>query len=207
MRNRTVLTGFGDGIALEININSINDTKVIISWTYSRDGDSSVDANLQLSQPHPEIAKSIIADLARLPKLTTPFEQLNKKKELEKDTLYNWMMRSVRVPLESLSALGARRVVLIGDAAHAMPIYKGTGGNHALVDSVELGNLLCAPIIGLGSEPGTESRETQIALTFYQNAYNRWQTAIVDTESKLQTMHRPIDALTASRLEALNSKI
>ena len=207
MRDTTVLLGSGDGCAFEININSIDDTNVVISWTYSRDGDSPVDSNLQLSQPHPGIAKTITADLAQLPKLSAPFDQLNSKKELEKDVLYNWMMRSVRIPLESLSAMTARKVVLIGDAAHAIPIYKGTGGNHALLDSIELGDLLCATTRRIGFGLKTESTDTQFALTFYENAHKRWQDAIATTESKLQTMHLPINALRATRSAGFNSKI
>ena len=207
MRNTTVLSSYGEGFAFEININSINDTRAVISWTHSHNGGSSVDPSLQHSQPHPEVAETIIADLARLAELTAPFNQLNRKEELARDTLYNWMMRSIRIPLDSLSVLASRRVVLIGDAAHAMPIYKGTGGNHALIDSVELGNIICGPVEETASLQSTDLAGTQMALTFYENAYKRWQDAIAATESKLQTMHRHVEALRAPGSEGLNSKL
>ncbi len=207
MRNTTALSGKGYGFAFEININYIDGSKAAISWTYSHDGDSSVDPSFQLSQPHPGIARTIIAELAQLRDLTAPFHYLPRKEDLECDTLYNWVMRSVRIPLTSLSNLALKRIVLIGDAAHAMPIYRGTGGNQALVDSTELGNLLCG-LAERGEFPrSTELTDTQLAVIFYEKAYTRWQDAIVATESQLLTMHQPIEALRASRVETLDSKI
>ncbi len=201
MQNTTVLSGHGDGFAhFEININSITDTEVVISWTYSRDGSSSVSPSLQLSQPHPKIATAIITELAQLRDLAAPFNLLIEKKEMEDDTLYNWIMRSVRIPLKSLSALATKRIVLIGDAAHAMPIYKGTSGNQALVDSLELASLLCLAKSD-GSQQSTDLPDTQLALAFYGKAYKRWQDATLATESKLRTLHRPIEALGASGSE------
>ena len=184
MRNNMVLSGYGDGFALEINVNSINNAEAVISWTYSRDGLSRVDASLQASQPHPEIASLIIKDLIQLRDLSAPFDALMQMKELEGDTLYNWVMRSIRIPLPSLLALANKKAVLIGDAAHAMPIYKGTGGNQALLDSVELGSLLCS-----GCRDNTKSIDTQLVSTFFENAFKRWQDGIAATESKLQKMH------------------
>ncbi|CAO3615825.1 unnamed protein product [Mucor hiemalis] len=47
-----------------------------------------------------------------------------------------------REPTEDLLVAPQQRVVLVGDSAHPMTMFKGEGGNHAMVDAVNLGNQL-----------------------------------------------------------------
>lgn len=118
MRNSTVISGYGDGFTLEINVNSIHNVEAFISWTYSRNGLSPVDASLQLSQPHPEIGRINIKDLTQLRDLSPPFDDLIKMKELEGDILYNWVIWSIRISFISLSALATKKVVQLTQSLH-----------------------------------------------------------------------------------------
>ena len=44
-----------------------------------------------------------------------------------------------------LASLPAGRVVLVGDAAHAMTPFRGEGGYHAFIDSLNLAKILSRP--------------------------------------------------------------
>ena len=207
MQNIAVLSGIGDGFALEVKIDAIDEAEAVINWTYSRDSESSIDPTLQPSQPHSEIAKAIITELTQIRGLTSPFDFLINEESMKGDTIYNWVMRSIRIPITLLSASSTERLVLIGDAAHAMPIYEGTGANQAFLDSVALGGLLSGLANDGGTQQSHKSSGAQSILDFYEKAHPRWQDAVAAVEFKLRTMHRSIEFLRAQALEGATSKI
>ena len=107
-------------------------------------------------------------------------------------------MRSIRIPLEQLldsvrgpqaKGEGQRKsqapVVLIGDAAHGMPIFLGDGANHAIVDAVELGRLVDE------ARKRGDSFETAVR-SFYKGAHQRWVDGIDTSEGRLRDFHGPM---------------
>ena len=72
-------------------------------------------------------------------------------------------------------------VVFAGDAWHAMPIFGGEGGNHALLDSVEL----AAAII-------SHSGLSAAVAAYYDGASRRSQEAVRRSRSRFYVLHRPI---------------
>ena len=204
MQDTTMLSGSGDGFNFQVNIDAINESEAVISWTYSRDGEASVDPTFQSSQPNPQIASAVVTEMTQIKDLIAPFDSLIQKKDLEGDTIYNWVMRSIRIPLKLLSAASTSRIVLIGDAAHAMPIYEGTGANQAILDSVELGNLLVTLTEGDRHWQGSEPPDVQILLHFYKEAYPRWEASVATAERKLQ---KSITSLRSSARRGVDLKI
>jgi monooxygenase len=73
-------------------------------------------------------------------------------------------------------------VVFIGDAWHAMPIFGGEGGNHALVDSVELAAAMVK-----------ESNVERAVAAYYEGAARRCQEAVRRSRSRFYVLHRPIE--------------
>ncbi|CDZ97362.1 fad binding domain-containing protein [Phaffia rhodozyma] len=133
------------------------------------------------------------------------------------DAQYNWLMRCLRLPpLDELNKLksqveGGDRVFLIGDAAHAMPIFMGDGGNHALKDGHDLGQVL-SKVIRAQDQAHYESRSTEpkssepvlTALReFEAGALDRWGKAVDKSELRLLSLFKPIEEWrTASGVEA-----
>jgi monooxygenase len=89
-----------------------------------------------------------------------------------------------RKELDKAAELG---VVFIGDAVHAMPIFGGEGGNHAMLDAVEL--------IAMTTEGKADFSDTDVAniiRKFYDGAYQRGQGAVKRCLQRFSQFHQPI---------------
>ena len=73
-------------------------------------------------------------------------------------------------------------VVFIGDSWHAMPIFGGEGGNHAILDSIELANVLA----------DEEKNLKQAVAAYYNGAWRRCQEAVKRSRQRFYLLHRPI---------------
>lgn len=71
--------------------------------------------------------------------------------------------------LEAIDVFGKNRVVLIGDAAHAMPPFMAQGGALALEDAIVLSNLLKQPNWNSIAETFTAKRQDRINWTRAKN--------------------------------------
>jgi len=89
-------------------------------------------------------------------------------------SVLNWLMRSVSVPGPELAGLASRGVVLVGNAAHAEPILGGRGANAALLDAVELAEVI---VQGYG------------VAAFYEAAAGRWRRGVLGAERGIARLH------------------
>lgn len=99
------------------------------------------------------------------------------------DDLYLWRIRSLRFPRDELVHAADLSAIFVGDAAHAMPIFAGEGGNHAMLDAVDLCNIIALnPSLPTG----------HLATAFYDGAGRRWMKGIEDSEAGIQRLHKPL---------------
>jgi len=84
----------------------------------------------------------------------------------------------VDVKTDELKELGKKNVVLAGDAVHAQPILGGDGANAAILDGIELAEVL--------SEKGVTSDAFD---AFYDRAYPRWVDGVEKSEEEIACLH------------------
>ncbi len=128
MNSSNVLVGVADNIMLGISINDLATTHVDISWTYSRPAQSDLQSD-PLYNPYrtPEestkISEAFFTELKQLIPLAQPFAKFYNSDAARSTKLYNWLMRIIRIPRQDLDLSIASNAILLGDAAHAMPIF------------------------------------------------------------------------------------
>jgi len=165
---------------LQISINEVKDELVSVSYTYSRParpGDI-------LHKPErstagaAEISEALWDEVAALEDLLQPFLDVFNVETLKRERLLHWPMRIVPVLVDVLKGLGQKSVMLLGDAVHAQPILGGAGANAAILDGIELAEML--------SEEGTTAKAIE---AFYDKVYPRWTEGIESSEKEIRRMH------------------
>lgn len=74
-------------------------------------------------------------------------------------------------------------VVFVGDSWHAMPIFGGEGGNHAIVDGVELAAAVA---------DGPRSDLDSAIHLYYNQAWKRSQDAVRRSKQRFYALHQPM---------------
>lgn len=115
-------------------------------------------------------------EIGRLTDLGPVFRDIFHPLNIRQDKILNWLMRSLLVPLEKLQELSDRGILLVGDAAHTMPILGSEGANWAIKDGIDLANYLA------------ENDFSQLR-NFYGHRYSEWQQAVSESERRLFDMH------------------
>jgi hypothetical protein len=69
------------------------------------------------------ISEAFFIELKQLAPLAQPFAEFYNADAARSSKLYNWLMRIIRIPRQDLNSFIASNVILLGDAAHAMPIF------------------------------------------------------------------------------------
>ena len=115
-------------------------------------------------------------EIGRLTDLGPVFRDIFHPLNVRQDKILNWLMRSLLVPLEKLQELSDRGILLIGDAAHTMPILGSEGANWAIKDGIDLASYLA------------ENDLSQLR-HFYEQRYPEWQQAVSESEKRLFDMH------------------
>ncbi|KAL9032942.1 MAG: hypothetical protein Q9214_007745 [Letrouitia sp. 1 TL-2023] len=200
MGKSNILAGVGDSFNTPITIADVTPSAVHLDWSYSRPAfrKESPSSNKEIPDPlfNPtrtleqarQIPEQLLTDLATAG-LAAPFRDILNPAQIRKNGCYNWLSQSVFIPRAGGLDQGIERgVVFVGDAAHAMPIFGGEGGNHALLDAVELVRSLTEG--ENGNENGVELRRRVNA--YYDGAYRRCQGAVRRCRQRFLLLHRPV---------------
>ena len=188
-----VLGGVGDNFNTPITIINADQDGVHLDWSYSRPIQGSEDP---LWMPHR-------ANISRAPEqllketaektLVPPFSKLLDTEAIKNVKVHNWLSRSVFVSRQGLDQAAKQGVVFVGDSAHAMPIFGGEGGNHAMLDGVELARLLIAKRDCSNHGEAFGGEELEIVMRqFYDSAYTRCQEAVRRCRQRFGLLHRPL---------------
>ncbi|KAJ5738178.1 FAD-dependent monooxygenase, partial [Penicillium malachiteum] len=163
-----ILAGVGDGFNTPITICNITKTHVHLDWSYSRpasgENDPLLRANASIEEAK-EISRALLDELA-MRKLADPWGQFLNPEAIQTHSVFHWISREL-----SLSEIW-----------HAMPIFGGEGGNHALVDGVELAAVL-------GENLGDLNKAVS---NYYDGAWKRCQEAVRRSRGRFYVLHRPI---------------
>ncbi|KAE8452095.1 hypothetical protein EG329_002261 [Mollisiaceae sp. DMI_Dod_QoI] len=189
MENTNVIIGAGDNSNFAITLTNLTPTVVDLNWSFTRpvkdDNDPLYDS-VGGSGDERKVPPELLDELDNS-SISEPYSTIISSESIKAHGLFHWIMRSLRVPRKDLDQLAEEHVVFVGDAVHGMPIFAREGGNHALVDAVELGQSLSTVLPGSG-----EDDIAACLRSFYDRAFPRWQKGIEDSEQRLHSLHRPI---------------
>ena len=114
--------------------------------------------------------------MAALRDLEPPFDAIFDAEKMRHDKVLHWNMRSVRPDLSESKRLADQGVILIGDAAHAIPVLSGEGANIAIKDGIDLAEHIATK--------GVDS-----LADFVVSRHAMWKTVVEESEKRLREMH------------------
>lgn len=179
-----ILAGVGDGFNTPIAVSKITRTQVYLSCSYSRPicGD-----NDPLYRPHvstvegKEVPQALLDELVSR-KLAKPWAHFLNPEAIQEHQAYHWISRCVLMTRDDVEKGAKKGIVFVGDSWHAMPIFGGEGGNHAIVDGVELANAL--------SFAGGDLNKA--VAKYYDGSFRRCQEAVKRSKQRFYLLHRPM---------------
>lgn len=190
LRGNVISIRKGDTV-LQISINEgkTGADLVSISFVYSRPARSGSEDTLYDPDRPKDKAKHIpqafFDEIAELRDLEQPYADVFDVQKLQPNkTLISWLMRLVEPPLVELKELGKKNVLLAGDAIHAQPILGGHGANAAMMDAIELADIL-----------NEENLTTEMFNAFYESAWMNWTQDVSDSAERIGGMHLGRSAL------------
>ena len=130
-----------ENIRLEISMSNRTTSGVDVSYTFSRpakDVDDPLYTPDRCISAAKDIPEAIYQGVEGLRDLDSPLADIFDAEKVCSDRMLHWLMRSVIPVLGEAHKLVSQGVMLIGDAAHAMPILGGEGANVAIQDAIEL---------------------------------------------------------------------
>ncbi|KAL9094766.1 MAG: hypothetical protein Q9165_003037 [Trypethelium subeluteriae] len=179
-----ILAGVGDGFNTPITLCDITKTQAHLDWSYSRpvygDKDPLYRPNITTEEAK-QIPPALLDELASR-KLAEPWALFLNPEAMQKHQVFHWTSRCVFMTSEDLGQSTRKGIVFIGDSWHAMPIFGGEGGNHALVDGVELAEAVT-------SAKGDLEKAVK---SYYDGAWRRCQDAVQRSRQRFYLLHRPM---------------
>ncbi|TKA56079.1 hypothetical protein B0A49_12435 [Cryomyces minteri] len=180
MGEANLLEALVNDVLLQISVNDrqAGDENVEISYTFSR----SAISQDPLHRPDravngaTDIPEEFYAEVEALPNLPQPFADAFDVQKIRHERLLHWLMRGSLAPRDDLERLAEQSVILMGDAAHAMPIIGGDGGNAAIEDAVTLAEWI--------ADNGTEDISS-----YYETRYRHWKSLVDGSARRLAEMH------------------
>lgn len=188
-----VAAGVGDGFNTFLTVANATPDGVQLDWSYSR---ARQDGHDPLWMPDRaeviKVPQHLLKEI-RSRDLVPPFSTLVNADDIKKASVHNWRIRSVTMTRAELDGAAGRGVVFIGDAAHAMPIFGGEGGNHAVLDGVELFRKIRDEWEARGKAlgPAGVSAATR---AFYDGAAQRGREAVQRCTRRFSSFHQSIGA-------------
>ena len=169
-----------DDVLLQISVNDYVGNTVSISYTYSRPARPADPLHKpdRSAAGAAQIPEAFYAELLKLEPLNQPFKQTFDSQRIRKDRLLHWLMRSVLISRDELQNAAELGVVMVGDAAHAMPILGSQGANTAIQDGIELAEYIA--LYGSGN---------RAIMSFYKERYGRWESVVSESRKLLLQMH------------------
>ncbi|KAA6424607.1 MAG: FAD binding domain-containing, partial [Trebouxia sp. A1-2] len=140
MNGSQTMLGAADRTAVHLAVSNHTDSNVLLSWTFTwqpEASDHKVSRRKSVDDAC-KIPEDFFDRLSELGPLAEPFRSILTPDAARRSAKYNWLIRSVQIPCSELLDSVDSGIVLVGDAAHAMPIVAGDGGNHALLDGMQL---------------------------------------------------------------------
>lgn len=192
MGNSNILAGVGDGFNTPITVCNINRTRADLDWSYSRaarsaSGRRGEESKDPLYRPNAtdEVARQIpqaLLDEVTCLGLAEPWSKVLTESAIRQHSVFQWTSRCVSMRKEEVAQAATEGVVFVGDSWHAMPIFGGEGGCHALVDAVELAGALVRHQDDLD----------QAIQTYYEEAWKWSHDAVKRSKGRFYVLHRPI---------------
>lgn len=181
--NANILAGVGDGFNTPITVCNITKTRVHLDWSYSRPVRGENDRLFNAKQPEDQTREPPPALLDELSsrQLAEPWARYINPETIRQHSVFHWISRCVYMPTADALQAAQAGVVFVGDSWHAMPIFGGEGGNHALVDSTELAAALVK-----------ESSVDRAVAVYYEGTARRCQEAVRRSRSRFYVLHRPM---------------
>ena len=176
--NTVIYRKFGDA-RLEISIYDSGVIGVDLRYTYSRPAREGKDP---LHRPDRDVAAAVDVpeefydELSSLKIIEQPYQAIFNVDKVRDDRVLHWLMRRVMPDIDPVRRLARQGVILLGDAAHAMPILGGEGANLAIKDGIELGEYVASNKLGELSD-------------FASARLGMWKDAVISGQSLLGKMH------------------
>lgn len=184
----TIGAGVGDDFNTFVTVaNATKEGSIDLDWTYSRPRDGESDPLWMPDRGEIVKAPQHLLKEIRSKDLVPPFSTLVNADDIKKSKVYNWRIWALQVQRKELEKAAESGVVFIGDAVHAMPIFGGEGGNHAMLDAVELVAMITEGKAGL-----SDTNVADIIHKFYDGAYQRGQGAVKRCLQRFSQFHQPI---------------
>ncbi len=185
MRDSTRIHSRHCDVVLQVSVNDITPTQVDLSYTYSRPAQTN-DLLHKPDRPLNEaenISDAFYSEIEKLEGLQPPFVEIFHGDKVRQDRILHWLMRTIICQLETLQDLANHNVLLIGDAAHAMPILGGEGANMAIKDGIDVAERFAQGLTGL----------TDLSV-FIEQRHQMWKQAVEKSEERLADMHVAVQA-------------
>ncbi|EZF78758.1 hypothetical protein H105_00211 [Trichophyton soudanense CBS 452.61] len=183
-----ILVGVGDRFNTPLSICNVTKTKVHLDWSYSRPVKGENDTLYRPNVPSEEakqIPPALLEELDAL-SLAEPWKNFLNSESLKTHRVFHWTTRCVYITQDDARRAGEQGVVFVGDSWHAMPIFGGEGGNHALLDGVELANAIIKSTAS-GGKDGWDN----VVKSYYAGAWKRSQEAVRRSTQRFFLLHRP----------------
>ena len=176
-----VRVALADKALLAITVTELRPDRVELSWVHTHLPNAPDGERPECPQAWQDLSQRVIQDIKNLGPMSQPFADFFCPEAIAKDKLYHWKIRTIDIDPTELEKLASSGITLIGDAGHAMSIFAGEGGNHALVDAYELSELL-------------DDSSSDAILNFVRKAAPRWRRAIDGSERDMYAMHQTMEA-------------
>ncbi|KAL4956157.1 hypothetical protein BDW69DRAFT_203627 [Aspergillus filifer] len=182
----TIVAGVGDGFNTPITVCNITNDTVHMDWTYSRPSvENDPLFNPNITSEEAKVIPDALIEEINSRRLGEPWSLFINGEAMRGHRVFNWLVRCVSVERKDLDSCLEKNVVFVGDSWHAMPIFGGEGGNHALVDGVELAGKLVEVV-------GRKEDVQEAARAYYDGAWRRCVDAVRRSKQRFYQLHRPI---------------